>query len=248
MPALTNADLTTTTLDGTGIFDVLMRAAKAHLEEEFKKGRLKGPEYSTVYLGSMEAVLKASLDFLLQKNKNDLEATLLQKQIELAEKEVLKAAAELDILEAQLLKVPQEVLLLTAQTALTTQQTANAVIEGTVLTAQKCKLDAEFDLLQETKLKTVQEKELLLWKVATEKAQTLATGVDDNSVVGKQKLLYAAQTAGFTRDAEQKVAKLMSDTWNVRRTTDEATAADPAHLGDTYVARAVDKMLTGVGA
>ena len=73
--------------------------------------------------------------------------------------------------------------------------------------------------------------------------------MDDNSVIGKQKALYGAQTEGFTRDAEQKAAKLMVDSWNVRRTTDEGTVADSTNmLNDAAVGRAVNKLLSGVGA
>ncbi len=208
------ADLTSATIDGTGVFDVLMRANKAHLEQEFTKGRIKGPEYATVYLGALDAVLSASIQFLLQR---------------------AKAQAEIDQIKAQ--------------TVLIGQQTANAIIEGTVLTAQECKLQAEFDVLMATLLKTGQETQLLMWKVTTEKAQTMALGVDANSVVGRQKDLYLAQTNGFTRDAEQKAAKVMVDSWNVRRTTDEGTVADHVNnLNDVAVGRAVTKLLTGVGA
>ena len=132
---------------------------------------------------------------------------------------------------------------------LLTQQIANAVIEGEVLTAQKCKLQAEFDLTQAQTLRTNEEILLLTQKVATEKAQTLAIGVDADSVVGKQKALYSAQTAGFSRDAEQKAAKILVDSWSVRRTTDEATVADATNkLYDTSVGAAITKLLTGVGA
>lgn len=201
------ADLTTTTLEGTGVFDVLMRANKAHLESEFNKGRIKGTEYATVYLGSLEAVLRASLEFLLQRDKVNQEVKLLE------------------------------------------QQTANAVLEGNVLVAQECKLRAEYDVLMLTKQKTIEETNLLLWKTNTEKAQTTSGIASNDSVIGKQKELYAAQAAGFARDAEQKAAKVMVDSWNVRRTTDEATVADGTNqLNDAAVGRAVGKLLSGVGA
>jgi hypothetical protein len=70
-----------------------------------------------------------------------------------------------------------------------------------------------------------------------------------DSVVGRQKALYQAQTDGFTRDAEQKAAKLLVDTWSVRRTTDEGTVADGTNmLNDATVGRAITKLLDGVGA
>lgn len=204
---VTLPQLTDATIAGAGVFDTLMRANKAHLESEFTKGRIKGAEYATVYLGSLEAVMSASLAFLLQRDKSTLESQLLS------------------------------------------QQVLNAVLEGEVLAATKCKLQAEYDLLLTTKLKTDQETQLLLWKTNTEKGQTIALGVDVDSVLGKQKALYGAQTLGFTRDAEQKAAKLMADTWAVRRTTDEATVADGVNsLNDAAVGRAIGKLLTGVGA
>lgn len=353
-PPITLDDLTLATLDGTGVFDVLMRANKAHLESEFSKNRIKGSEYATVYLGSLEAVMNSALQFLLQKDKMALEAQLIAQQILLAEVEVIKAnaqvrqieaqtlnlAAELLLLEANREKIPAEIAQLTAQTALTNQQKVNAVADGenipkqgalidaqtskvqkdvlladaelgikqeqvlvakaevliaeaklanipkegvvldaqaadiaaktaltgqqktnliaeavnipkqgAVLDGQKCKLDAEFDLLKSTNLKTAEEIQLLLWKTNTEKAQTLGAGVDADSVIGKQKALYGAQTSGFTRDAEQKAADLMAKTWMARRTTDEATVADGVNmLNDVAVGRAVNKLLSGVGA
>lgn len=207
MTALVVTELVSGTLEGAGVFDALMRAIKGNLEQEFIKGRIKGPEYSTVYLGSMQLAMQSALQFLLQQRKNDLEAQLLQKQID------------------------------------------NAIKEGEVLEAQKCKLQAEYDLTMATVLKANQETALLTQKVATEKAQIMEMGVDDNSVVGRQKALYVAQTNGFTRDAEQKAAKLLADTWSVRRTTDEATVADGTNmLNDVTIGRAINKLLTGVGA
>lgn len=227
-PPITLTDLTQATVDGTGVFDVLMRANKAHLESEFQKNRIKGAEYATVYLGSLESVMSGAIQFLLQKDKMALEAQLVARQIMLAEVEVIKANAQVEEIRAKTLNLGAELL---------------------VLQAQKCKLDAEFDLLQSTNLKTAEEIQLLVWKTNTEKAQTLGTGVDENSVIGKQKALYGAQTSGFTRDAEQKVAKVMVDSWNVRRTTDEGTVADGTNmLNDAAVGRAVTKLLSGVGA
>lgn len=236
MTTIAVSDLTQATLSGTGIFDVLMRANAAHLESEFAKGRIKGPEYSTVYLGSLTQVMQTALQLLLTKEKTNLEAQLLQKQIDLADKELLKSTATITQLEAQ--------------TALINQQKANAILEGAVLVATECKLRAEFDVLQSTNIKTAQETSLLAQKTATERAQVTTLGVDDNSVVGRQKQLYQAQTSGFTRDAEQKAAKVMVDTWNVRRTTDpDSAAADSTNnLNDAAVGRAVNKLLSGVGA
>lgn len=302
---LTIGDLSQATTEGSGTFDILMRATKAHLEQEFAKGRIKGAEYSTVYLGSLQSVMQTALQFLLQKDKILLDAQLVEKQIELAQVQIEKAEAELAILQLNLTKIPAEIALLTAQkdlvvaqtaneafqgqllqsqklqveaqtvlatnqaakvvkegeyidlqkthlasqTILVDRQAANALLEGKVLVAQECKLRAEFDVLMETRTKTTKESDLLVQKTVTERAQTSSTGIDDSSVVGRQKQLYAAQTDGFKRDAEQKAAKLLVDTWNVRRTTDEATQPNTTNmLSDTTIGRAINKLLSGVGA
>lgn len=347
-------DLTTSIVGGTGVFDKLMTATKAHLESEYDKGRIKGPEYATVYLGALDNVMSNSLQFLLQKAQIGLQADLLTQQIILAQIEVQKAEIALQMLEIEKLKVTAEVAQVQAQTALTVQQQANLSAEmanipkqgamldqqvllatqqvvnmaaelpkiiaevaemesraeltaqqvtnmaaealnipkqgtlldkqaavatqqltnlasenagilnkntntiaeglnipkqGEVLDAQVCKLQAEFDLTVNTTTKTTGEIALLTQKTATERAQVLALGVDPDSVVGKQKALYQAQTDGFARDAEQKAAKLLVDTWSARRMSDEGTVADGVNmLQDSTIGRAVNKVLAGVGA
>lgn len=248
MTDLVVSDLTQSTLEGTGVFDVLMRATKAHLEAEFSKNRIKGTEYATVYLGSLESVMRTSMEFLLQKQRIGLEAQLLAQQILLAQLAVEKANVELSIMQATLLKIPAEIAQLTAQTALTTQQKLNAVIEGTVLTATECKLKAEFDVLMVQKLKGASENSLLLQKVVTEAAQTTATGVDDNSVIGRQKALYLNQSDGFKRDAEQKATKILLDTWNVRKTADGDDPALGLPVTNTDIVAAVLKLKAGIAA
>jgi len=150
----------------------------------------------------------------------------------------------------------QEGVLTEGKVTQTAQQTANLDAEavnihkqGEVLFAQKCKLEAEFDLTASNTLKSAAEILLLNQKTATEKAQVTAFGVDPVSITGRQMDLYKAQADGFQRDAEQKAAKLLVDTWNVRRTTEESTQADDINkLGNAYIGRAVDKVLAGVGA
>lgn len=218
---ITTESLTQATIAGTGVYDVLMRANKAHLESEFQAGRIKGADYANVYLGSMQAVLASSVQFLLGRDQATLQAE----------------------------KTKAEIALIDSQRALVEQQTLNAQIEHTVLVAQECKLRAEYDATMEQKLRAAAETTLLNQKLVTERAQTQAVGVEADSVVGRQKKLYEAQTTGFTRDAEQKAADLMIRTWATRRTTDEATAANATNmLDDSAVGRAVTKLLNGIGA
>lgn len=235
-------DLTSASLDGNGVFDVLMRANKAHLQKEFDEGRIRGPEFSTVYLGSLQTVLATALQFVVQRSAANQEALIKAKTLQLMDVQLATAQQQLLIAQAQKLQIE-------AETLLTDAKTANAAIEAEVLTATKCKLQAEYDVLLLTKDKTTSETQLLAQKIATEKAQVTALGVDDDSVVGRQKALFQAQASGFQRDSEQKAAKLLIDSWNVRRTTDEGTSANTTNqLDDAAVGRAVNKLLSGIGA
>lgn len=206
MSEITTYDLVTGEVAGQGVFEQLMKSIDVHLKREFDDGRIKGGEYSQVYLGAMQTAMTQAIQFLLSKEKAGLEADLLGQQI------------------------------------------TNAITENTVLVAQECKLRAEYDLLAEQKLKVIAEAALLGQKKITEAAQVSAANVESDSVIGKQKSLYQAQTDGFARDAEQKAAKLLIDTFNVRRTTDEATVADSTNnLSDADIGLAVSKLMEGIG-
>jgi hypothetical protein len=61
--------LTKASIDGDGVFDVLMKATKLHLTEEYDAGRITGHEYSTVYLGALTAVLQTSAQFLVNEQQ-----------------------------------------------------------------------------------------------------------------------------------------------------------------------------------
>ena len=64
--------LTTVSITGTGVFDVLMRATKLHLQEEYNAERITGKEYTTVYLGALTAVLQTATKFLMDEQQTYL--------------------------------------------------------------------------------------------------------------------------------------------------------------------------------
>lgn len=239
---ITLNDLTQATVNGTGAFDTLMRAMVGHLELEFDKQRLRGADYANVYLNALTPVLQNAVVFLLQKDEAANKAALVEAQIRLTEAQVLLAQAELE-------REQQNKELIAAQVLKVKQETTNLVQELANLKAQECVLKSQYDMNMLQKLQITAQTSLVQQKVATEKAQTSGAGIEVGSVIGKQIALYTAQAEGFVRDAEQKAAKLMSDTWNVRRTTDAGTVADATNgLLDANVGRAINALLAGVGA
>jgi hypothetical protein len=309
---ITIADLTASTLAGTGVFDVLMRASKVHLDDQFMSDRIRGPEYSEVYLGQMQSSMRTALEFIALQKRLPLEARLLELQVELAGIELIKAGVAVELAREQVLtakierqlvetqvdklklemqlvplqklqiesetklieanlvnagaeklqiqantakitaetvNIPKQGLLLDAQLVTAQQQGINAEVENRVLEAQVCKLQAEFDLTKQSVLKAGAETTLLVQKLATEKAQILGLGVDDDSVIGTQKKLYVAQTLGFKRDAEQKAAGLYMEYWKTARMTDDAWQANVVNgLDDATMGRVMAKLRAGVDA
>jgi len=235
-------DLTTGTIDGTGVFDLLMQSVQKHIAAEFDGGRIKQADYSQVYLGGLQGVLSTSMEFLLRQDKTEAENALLEQGLLKSTEETTLVVAQTALIDAQELTADQD-------TALRTQEVLTEVQNTLVATATKCKLDAEFDVLEQQVLKVTAETGVLNQKKVTETAQTNGSAVTSDSVVGSQVALYGAQKDGFTRDAEQKAAKLYFDTWNVRRTTDEATIANTENgLQDANILRIANTLLNGVGA
>jgi hypothetical protein len=167
--------------------------------------------------------------------------------------------------------------LINAQKDKIDQEIANMVIEGDLLTE---KIVTEIAQTSDSKPSTLgqmstpditgiakaqrdkisAEVTLLAQKSITELAQTsdtlnlnagaLNSSAATTGVIEKQKDLFAAQTAGFARDAEQKLAKMMIDAWSVARTTDPDNVArdESNRLGDGYLSLVMQKTQEGIGA
>ena len=106
-------------------------------------------------------------------------------------------------------------------------------------------------LLPEQINKILAEIALLQQKKRTEEAQIkdLVDGLAVDGVIGKQKNLYGKQTDGFDRDAEQKAAKMMIDTWAIRVSAGAPEGVVPTNMGGSQanIRLAVDDMLRGIG-
>ncbi len=140
-----------------------------------------------------------------------------------------------NIMDQQILVQQQEVLVKQKEVELATAKLANDTKTLDLLIAQIAAQQSQSALYAQ--------------KVITEKAQVDNSVVGANSSIDQQNKLLSAQREGYARDAEQKAAKLMIDTWNVRRNDDSATA--PINfinlLADKNVGIAVQAMFTGMG-
>lgn len=183
---------------GDGLFDQLMAAVKHHLEKEWSSQRITGDSYSKVYLGSMEAVLGNTTQYLLGILLIDEKRDQILAQLEVNREEARQTAYETDyILPAQLLKIQAETKLLGEQYNLTVAQTA----------------------------KVNKEIEFLNAKIQSELANTDETIADTGSLIGRQIDLLRIQGLGFAGDLEAKAAKLNADYDSVFQSVQEVPDA-----------------------
>lgn len=89
--------------------------------------------------------------------------------------------------------------------------------------------------------------DLIRQKIVTERAQTDGSVIGGGSVLGKQNDVLDAQIQGYRRDAEQKAAQLLLQTWITRMNNDSAITNDANMLKDNYIGRTVARLMEGAG-
>ena len=72
--------------DGTGVFDIIMKAANENIKIQNQTSRITGAEYAEVYLGTMQSAISESMKFLL--NKPGIEKGLEAQDVSIAISEV----------------------------------------------------------------------------------------------------------------------------------------------------------------
>jgi len=242
-------EITIGVIDGSGIFDQLMKANAAQLTQEYELNRIRGAEYTKVYTASIQAIMQQAVVYALGWRESYNKDALIDAQIQKINAELLvleqQASTEKlkgELLQAQIdienLKIP----LVEAQTWAERAKTADNItidvpsnpVVG-IIGKQKDKTQNEIDLLEQ--------------KEKTELAQTndIVGGSPVDGVIGKQKELFSAQTDGFFRTAEQKLAKIMADSYSIRRTTDEELIA-PGGLTDADIKDVMNEAKVGIGA
>lgn len=323
-------EYTETVISGGGLFDELMRSVKAHLSEEYTQQRLRGSDYTKVYLGSMEAAMANTTQYLIgsallevQKLKIEAETKLIDLQRDKLNFEIQellplqrdqlqlendKLTLEVRVVELQRDKLDYEIKHIMPLQKLQIEW-QNKQIEANIrkidfeidklfplqerklqleidkfnyevtellplqkaqLKYQNDKLDFELNQLlplQKAQLQLANDKlsndilliaaqikkidaeiDLLIYKGYSEFSNisdVLPTGAAINGITRRQRELLEKQKDGFDRDAEQKLAKLMVDTYAVQRTTDEDMPV-PSSLSSANTNKAIKEFFKKV--
>jgi hypothetical protein len=218
---LTNEDLTTKTIDGTGSFDVVMFSIKTHLKEEYETGRLTGLDYAKAYTELTGGAMSAGVQFLLGKDQAYWNGILVQAQARKAETESVTAMVQLEIGKATLVMTQHQAKAAEGQVALLKMQLASE--------------DAKYCLVHE--------------QVESKRADTSDTRTDGSAIAGtagKQKDLYTQQIDSYQKDSAYKVAKMFSDGWTVQKTLNENLEA-PNNFLNAEIDAVLESVRTDVG-
>ena len=228
-------ELTTKALDGTGVFDVLMATTALHIQEEYKQNRIRGPEYSQVYLGGLQATISTAVEYLTRSKTLGIEIAnqekqglLTEAQTELvkaqanqvttevtiklpAEVENIKASTALsdvnkDKVREELTLIPLQGNLLTAQTGQVGAQTTYTLKQVDQLTAELAKIPIEVELLTKQVTNATTQNELLVAQVEGTNLQNTKVP-KEIAILEKQVLQTDAQIALTTAQKEQMVAE-----------------------------------------
>ncbi len=196
---------------GDGLFDQLMATVKHHCLEEYDAGRIRGDNYSKLYLGSMEAVMGNTTQYLLgillieEKQKQlEWQIKLLELQHEelrykidfLYPLEVLKTNAEIDLINAQIEKIGKEVDFLTQKIATELANTdGSGVTEDSVVGRQVALLRAQklgFAGDIESKVAKMHSDYDAIWQTVQETVDS--SQLSTNAITAMQMALETAQS------------------------------------------------------
>jgi hypothetical protein len=254
----TITDLTTGSVDGSGVFDKIMASVSAHLSKEFEKGRISGAEYTKAYVELTQAALATASQYTLAKETAFWQAQNAQiaaitgrvgLESEKAKNAIVRVQAEGAKAEYALTKMKLATesaqygianfnlnQMLPSQKTMVEAQAAGAVVDTAVKTYTKDNI-------------LPAQRTLLIEQANVQLAQTFNTRSDGalvSGVMGEQRLLYGSQRDAYKKDGDIKVAKLLGDQWSVQKTVDDALAA-PTNFQNAMIDVVLDKVRTNHG-
>ena len=123
------SELTSGKLGGNGTFDIIMGAVNAHIDHQFKLGRIRGTDYANTYIQAMQMALQQASSYSIAKAKLPL---------------------ELQQLEAQNHKIATDIAVMTKQGALYDSQTLQTMAQTEQVKLETAKkVPAEIEQIKE---------------------------------------------------------------------------------------------------
>lgn len=190
IPEIDTKSLTESTLDGNGVFDVMMKAMDAHILEQYAAERITSDNYGQVYLGALQAVMSESVQFLLTKDKAANDAAISLSGIKKNLEETDLVAAQILLTVAQADKVRQDIEYSKEQQSLIPLERDKLSQEILVMSANVVKMNKENELIDREILKANEQVRLLQQNILQGEQNILKT--QQEILVLRQQVLQSA--------------------------------------------------------
>lgn len=210
------AELTTASLTGSGVFDVLLKTLRLHLDREFTSGRITGTAYATVYSQALTAVLQQSVGFCLSKAKLALELQQMQEQVTLLQKQQDKLIA--DTLQVEYITANQ----LPAETALKAKELDLLDYDLTTIKPATLALTQQELILKE------KQTDLLAYDITYIKPQELALRQQEVAI---QTYTVTHKLPSEVADIDATVALKTYDLTDIKPSEKAQVEAQTSHIG-----------------
>jgi hypothetical protein len=169
-----------------------MVTVSKHIEAQYREGRILGTEYSTVYLGALQAVLDLSTKILLEKDliakqaeEVDSRITVNNKQIEKLTSDIAndtaRTNADVSLKTSQKALADQQLLTEIQTTAQVTAQTGLITAQTELATAQTSKVASDEVIAEEQSAKDLLLKDAQISKLASEETNDTQRTANDTS-------------------------------------------------------------------
>ena len=250
---VTVSDITEGCVEGNGIYDEFMKAHVDAIHQEYQKQRIKGTDYSKVYLGGMEVAMTQAVTFALAKDKASAEAELARYAILKASYDIELSKAQLCLLNAQIDEAVGKAKLVEAQVwtelAKIDRDPVSVGAQPNVVKMREAALKAVTGIGSITGVygaqidKSKADLSLVVQKEKTELAQTDGDAIKSgDSILGRESTVRKYQANGFVRKAEVDAAKLYTDVHSVAMTALDAVEQP---IGKDEVGRAMTTAYEG---
>lgn len=210
--------------DGTGIFDIIMKAANENIKIQNQTSRITGAEYAEVYLGTMQSAIAEAMKFLLNKDQIIKDLEFKQAQIEATEADTLikqeQHTKDLEVKTAQKNKLVDDILTSAKQRESIDKDLEVKDVEIEVKTAQIATIESDILIKQEQSAKDLEVKQTQI-DVGLEEKRLKAAQADAYPLQSAKDLevkqanvdLLNRQKEGFDDNKYQKLFESQMNAW-----------------------------------
>ena len=261
------SELTSGELGGNGTFDIIMGALNAHIEHQFKLGRIRGTDFANTYIQAMQMALQQASSYAIAKAKLPLELQQLEaqnlkiatdiavmtKQGGLYDAQIIQTTKETQLKEYELTKIkPLE--LENAKTEVKIKEQQIEVSKADLAIKQQQLELAKYQFTYQAPsevAKTKSEADYYKYRAINEQAQTDPSVVREGSTTALNNALIKEQSRQFMRSAQQGFLSEMIGSWKVRYNADPDAVGngvdDENKLNDPYIGKVLTAYANELG-